>query len=116
MESAIKKDHLIEEEEVECRPDRVPDAVVDENVDVCLVRRHFSSDAWLLVEDVVKQKSEKMTWTCHACFHDLHTKESVLCDRCLLWFHFSCVGLTRPPKSKNWFCRSCFAACKVPAM
>ena len=71
MESAIKNYHLIEEEEVECRPDRVPDAVVDENVDVCLVRRHFSSDTWLLVEDVVKQKSEKMTWTCHACFHDL---------------------------------------------
>ena len=71
VESAIKKGHLIEEEEVECRPDRVPNAVVDENVDVCLVGRHFSNDAWRLVKDVVKQKSEKMTWTCHTCFHDL---------------------------------------------
>ena len=50
---------------MECRPDRVPDAVVDENVDVFLMHRHFSSDAWLLVDDVVKQKSEKMTWTSH---------------------------------------------------
>jgi len=29
-----------------------------------------------------------------------------------LWFHFKCVGLTRQPKSRNWFCRSCYAASK----
>lgn len=24
------------------------------------------------------------------------------------WFHYSCVGLTTPPKGK-WFCASCLA-------
>ena len=109
-EKAVKMHHLIKEGEVECRPERIMDAVIDENVDVCLVRRHFSSDTWLLSEDVVMLKSKKMTWTCQACFHDLHTEQSILCDSCLLWFYFRCVGLSRQPQSRNWFCHSCFAA------
>lgn len=108
-ENAIKHCRLIEEEDVECKPERVPDAVVDENVDIHLVRQYFSTDAWMLVEDVVKHKKKKMVWTCHSCFHDLHTEQSIVCDSCLLWFHFKCVGLTRLPKSRNWFCRSCCA-------
>lgn len=112
VEKAVRMQYLIAEEDVECRPERIPDAVVDENVDICLVRRHFSSDAWLMIEGVVEQKSEKMTWTCNICFHDLHTEESIICDACLLWYHFRCVGLTSQPKSRHWFCRSCFAASK----
>lgn len=46
-------DVLIEETEVECRPERVTNAVLDENVDIYLIRRFFSSDAWMIVEDVV---------------------------------------------------------------
>ncbi len=38
VQDALKHDQLIEEEHVECRPERILDAVVDENVDVCLVR------------------------------------------------------------------------------
>ena len=110
-ERALRAHQLIEEDQVECRPERIPAAVVDENVDVHLVRRHFSSDAWVLIESVVKQKA-KMKWTCQTCYHDLHTEQSILCDSCLLWFHFRCVGLTRQPKTRNWFCRSCFAASK----
>ena len=46
--------YLIEEEDVETRPERVPDAVLDENVDVYLIRKHFFNDAWLEVTNVVK--------------------------------------------------------------
>ena len=85
---------------MECRPERITDTVVNENVDVSLVHRYFSSDAWLLLENVVmlNSKLKKMTWTCQACFHDLHTEQSILCDSYLLWFHFRCVGLTRQSK------------------
>ena len=41
--------NLIDEAEVECRPEKIPDSVLDENVDICLVRQHFSADAWILV-------------------------------------------------------------------
>ncbi len=47
---------LIEENEVEVRPEKLPDAAIDENVDVHLIRKYFTSDAWLLVEDVLERK------------------------------------------------------------
>ena len=44
------------------------DAVVDENVDVCLVRKYFTDDAWMIVSQVVEQKKCKMVWKCNICF------------------------------------------------
>ncbi len=101
--AAINDDKLIEEEEVECRPEKIPCSVLDENVDVCLVRQYFSSDAWKLVEEVMKNKA-KNVWVCTTCQNDLHSKQSIICESCLMWYHFSCVGLTKQPKLKNWFC------------
>ena len=50
---------------VECKPERIPDSVLDENVDVCLVHRSFSSDVWMLLETVLcKSKTKKIVWTC----------------------------------------------------
>ena len=42
----------IEETSVEVLPEKLPDAVLDENVDINLVRHYFSNDAWILVQDV----------------------------------------------------------------
>ena len=36
---------LIEEEQVECRPEKIPNSVLDENVDVHFVRSYFTNDA-----------------------------------------------------------------------
>ena len=41
--------NLIDEADVECRPEKISHSVLDENVDICLVRQHFSTDAWTLV-------------------------------------------------------------------
>lgn len=101
-------DVLIEETEVECRPERVTNAVLDENVDIYLIRRFFSSDAWMIVEDVVCRKKEKAIWICGVCQQDLHSDLSIICECCLGWFHFRCVGLSKHPKKKNWFCRQCY--------
>ena len=109
VDKAVRMRQLIEEEDVECKPENVSDAVADETVDICLVRKYFTVDAWMLVEDVVQRKSDKMFWTCRSCYHDLHSEAAIICDACLLWYHFKCVGLSTLPKSKNWFCRSCYA-------
>ena len=59
-ETSIKNpNQLIEEEDVEVHPEKLPDAILDENVDVHLIRKFFSQDAWLLVTEVVKQKQDK---------------------------------------------------------
>ncbi len=100
-------EYLIDETEVEVRPENLPDAILDENVDVHLIRRFFSRDAWLTVADVVKQKQENPVFVCIYCSHDADESPSILCDHCLSWFHMKCIGLTHGPKAKNWFCRKC---------
>ncbi len=112
-ELALKQGVLIDEEHVECRPEKITDAVADGNVQVQTIRKYYTYEAWMLVEQVVKQKHKKMTWVCNICHHDLNSKtsgDSIACESCLLWFHFSCVGLLKRPKAKNWFCRSCYQA------
>ena len=39
VDKALKHDQLIYEDEMECRPEKLSDAVVDENVDIYLVRK-----------------------------------------------------------------------------
>jgi hypothetical protein len=99
---------LIEEERVEVRPENLPDAILDDNVDVHLIRKYFTNDAWLLVKDVVARKQNNPIYTCKTCQHDLHQSPSIVCDHCLSWFHMKCVGLKQKPKARHWFCRSCY--------
>ena len=107
-ETSIKNpNQLIEEEDVEVRPEKLPDAILDENVDVHLIRKFFSQDAWLLVTEVVKQKQDKPLYVCLYCLHDLGEAPSIVCDHCLSWCHLKCVGLKHEPKMKHWYCRSC---------
>ena len=97
VEAALKKpNELIEEDKVEVRPERLPDAILDENVDVHLIRRYFTNDAWLVVKDVVNQKCSNPVYTCKNCFHDLDEAASIVCDHCL------CGS-----EQRYWFCRKC---------
>ena len=53
LESALNG-VLIEEESVEGRPEVMPNAVLDVNVDIFLIRKYFTNDAWLLVTDMLE--------------------------------------------------------------
>ena len=112
VQQAIKNSVLIEEDKVECRPEKIPNSILDDSIDVCLVRNYFSNDAWLLLEKTLQLKLKNIIWTCNICNHDLHSEASILCDSCLLWHHFKCVALKRQPKSKVWFCRNCHFVAK----
>jgi hypothetical protein len=103
----VLKGKLVEEEEVEVRPESLPDAAIDDNVDIFLIRKYFSSDAWLLVMDAVKTKKSKPIYVCKVCFRDLHDERSIACDHCLSWYHIQCAGLKQEPRSRYWFCRKC---------
>ena len=98
---------LIEEEEVEVRPECVPTKYLDENVCMGKVRKYFTTDAWELVENVMERMRTKVVWLCSCCSSPLDTSESIVCESCLDWFHFKRVGLKRPPKRKDCFCRGC---------
>ena len=82
---------------------KIPNSILDDSIDVCLVRNYFSNDAWLLLEKTLQLKLKNIIWTCNICNHDLHSEASILCDSCLLWYHFKCVALKRQPKAKFGF-------------
>ena len=107
--SAVLQDprKLIEEENVEVQPECVSNAVLDENVDIHLVRKHFTDDAWKQVMGVIKQKHANPVYLCKICSHDLHELASIICDHCLTWYHLQCVGLKQNPKARYWCCREC---------
>ena len=108
-ETAIKSlgKYLIDEEDVETRPERVPCAVLDENVDVHLIRKLFTNDAWLVVVNVLEQKQKNPNFICKCYYHDLHESSSVVCEHCLSWYHIKCVGLKQEPKARYWYCHDC---------
>lgn len=83
---------------------KVPDAVLDENVDIHLIQTIFSCDAWLVVTNVIKQKEENPSFMCKSCYHDLHEQPSVVCEHCLSWYHMRCIILKQQPKARHWHC------------
>ena len=107
-EKCLTSGKIITEECVECRPERVPNSCLDENVDIYLIKKHLAFDAWQVILQIVERKRENKDWFCTVCSHDLQEKTSILCDCCLCWFHISCVGLRKVPKQKEWFYRFCF--------
>ena len=108
--SAINDKKLIEEDQIEVRPEKISDGVLDENVDIHLIRIFFTNDGWMLVKEVVEQKKLRTVYVCKNCYHDLSETQSVVCEHCLCWFHMKCVGLLKEPKAKYWYCRQCHAS------
>ncbi|XP_038062975.1 uncharacterized protein LOC119733644 [Patiria miniata] len=106
-EEAISRGRIIQENEVESIPEKVPMECLDENVAINTVRKFFSYDAWILVTQVLKVLKTKGVWLCSTCNDELAKSTSVCCEACLSWFHIKCIGLNDPPKKKNWFCRGC---------
>ena len=69
--AVMKPGHLIDEEDIEVKPENIVDGVMDENVDISLIRNYFTPDAWMLVEDVVIQKRRSCQFTCNGCSRTL---------------------------------------------
>ena len=105
---ALSGKRLLNEEDVKCNIHLITDTIRDtQNVDVHRVQKYFTSKGWLAVLSVLKEK-ENSEWFCPICDKVISsTQNSIACDRCLLWCHFSCTTLTKMPKCRNWFCKGC---------
>ena len=88
---------------------KISDTVRDEEiVDIHRVAKYFEKDAWLSVLKSTKEKS-RIDFVCSVCAKMINdeSEDSIACDRCLLWTHFTCTSLKSRPKNRNWFCKSC---------
>ena len=78
------------------------------------VENSFTEDEPMDV-DVVKNVNDGNVFFCPICkgiiLDDVKTfkAQSVQCDKCHLWFHFSCVHVTKTAlkDKKKWFCPHC---------
>ena len=52
----IHSNELVQQDELEECPERISDAVLDENVDIHIIRKCFSYAAWQKVTEMIKQK------------------------------------------------------------
>ena len=83
------------------------DAVVlDDSVDIKLVRPYFTENAWERVCKLVGRKRKRPEWKCSLCEHSLDG-ECISCDKCLQWQHLSCADLNCKPKAPFWYCKKC---------
>ena len=87
---------LIEENEMETRPERVPMKCLNENVSLIGMKQYFSLDAWKVIENVVKRLNENGIWSSFICKIAVNSSNSVCCDDCLNWYQLKCVGLRQP--------------------
>ena len=88
---------------------KISDTARDEEmVDMHRVEKYFEKDAWLSVLKSRKEKT-RVDFVCSVCAKMIHdeSKDSIACDRCPLWTHFTCASLKSRPKNRNWFCESC---------
>ena len=102
---------LMERDDVEVRPKCLPAKITDPSFDVYRVRKYCTSEAWLIVEEVVKAKAPNPQWMCPTCDKEAdgsvdvgHT--SLACDSCLEWYHVTCLGKKSRPKARTWICGS----------
>ena len=101
------KGELLGESSVECIPESLPSALLDEHLDINIIRKFFDQDGWLAVSRAYEARKEH-PWCCNTCKDVLlDSCPSIGCDSCLNWSHWKCVGLTKKPRKKFWFCRDC---------
>ena len=98
---------LLGEQAVERVPENLASALLDEHLDINLIKKFFDGDGW---EAVIRahEARKQQPWRCLVCGGDLHDAcPSIGCDSCLNWCHWDCVGLTKKPRKKFWFCKDC---------
>lgn len=60
-----------------------------------------------VLEDPIEEGTE-LGWICPDCGEPDNGSAMICCDCCDDWYHFSCVGLYRPPpEEESWRCGSC---------
>jgi len=97
----------VQDTEIPDSTDAITCAVLDEHVDIHLVRPYCTPPAWTALSALVRSKADGYIWMCGICNHNLSEELSIVCEACFVWYHMRCCGLKKCPKSRSWFCHYC---------
>jgi hypothetical protein len=78
----------------------IPNKATDENVNIERVRKYFTKQGWKALKALIIEKNDNLIWDCKLCEIDLHVKESIFCDYCLVWFHLKCTNLKKTSQNQ----------------
>ena len=103
LQSVFRGDAKINKKDLLCP---LPARVYDERSQIDDIKTYFSDKAWSKIQRLKKSTLDK--WKCDVCDSDQSDKiqKWLQCDKCLAWFHYTCLGITRKP-SGYWFCVTC---------
>ena len=104
--NALKGVLLIVAEEIKININEISDLIRDGNyVDFHRIEIYFKEEAWLECLKVYEQQ-KRSKWLCSTCQKILAKyTNSLVCERCLKWWHLSCSNLEKNPKLRNWYCK-----------
>ena len=80
IKAATQQKKLLDEDCLECRPEKLPNACLDENVDIHLIRPFLTQDAWKLLIQTIEVKKSTHVWICGMCQQDIEEADSIGCD------------------------------------
>ena len=78
--------------------------LTDTCVQLSCIKEFLNAEAWRYI---LKFTKKNQFWLCEICCNTLEESQSVGCDGCLNWYHLRCVGKTKLPAMRIWFCRDC---------
>jgi len=106
--NCLHSGNLLTTEEIK-RPFDVSNSCGDKKVQLSIIRKYFTEAGWKDLQTVVKSV-KRMAWICSVFDVELQASNAlqISCDSCLSSMHASCVRVRKTPKSKNWFCRTCY--------
>lgn len=91
LNSSRNSNELIDETKVVTDPFSLSDIFINSSFDLSNLKKHFDSDAWVSVLNLIEEK--KRISTCRHC--NLFCRSQCIdCDKCRNWFHFKCESVS----------------------
>ena len=90
--------------------------IFNTEVDINLLKTVMELDAFNFLSQIVAERcgnEDLQKWICNFCQNKLmnpriQPSKVVMCESCLRWFHYSCVGLLQDlAKNVSYFCSRC---------
>lgn len=83
------------------------DSFMDEDVDIDILKNFMKKEAFVNFKHCVEMKKNANTFVCGKCSRTV--QDSIRCDSCLLWFHYSCAMVKYSPNisKESWYCSNC---------
>ena len=96
-ERVLARMWLIDEDQVEIIPERITASCLDENVCLSSCKKYFTDEGWSALENVVATIAKSPSYFCGRCRNpiDDDTEDSILCDSCLIWYHYQCMSINK---------------------